>query len=177
MASLGEVYASLSEYRTALHSQKLEMRAARVPTAQAFRGAFSAFTNPLRNVHATGAGIRVRDGKIVPKEFVIKVYVFEKVPLGGETPSITKQFKSIDIDVEHLPIQLTWTKAPQRRQRATAATGAVPEPRKNEANCRRCFHCAARCRLRGNPGLFRSPPGRRDRPDFCIEQQSRPCRR
>ena len=84
-------------------------------------GASSAFTTPLTNVHATGVGIRVRHGKIVPNEFVIKVYVFEKLVLGDATPTLTKSFDGIEIDVEALPVQL----AAARRASRTHGSSSV----------------------------------------------------
>ncbi|MCP3402988.1 hypothetical protein [Bradyrhizobium sp. CCGB20] len=75
-------------------------------TAFSAGGATSAFSTALTNIHATGVGVRIRAGTIVPDEFVIKVYVFEKLDLGAEAPFLTKRFGNIEIDVEPLPVQL-----------------------------------------------------------------------
>src|SRR4026208_775993 len=79
-----------------------------VATAFGFspRGAFSAFATPLGNVHATGVGIRHKNGEYIQGEHVIKVYVFDKVE--GDVPGIPSSYGSngqIPVDIEHLPIQ------------------------------------------------------------------------
>ena len=74
------------------------------------RGGTAAFTTPLSNIHATGVGIRLRRGKILKDDFVLKVYVFDKLNMKADTPELTKQYKGIDVDVEALPIQLALTK-------------------------------------------------------------------
>lgn len=136
MARFEDVLAALGHYRAALQTQVLQdiERQSRAPLseAQAMRafsqgGALPATATPLTNVHATGAGIRVRNGEIVPGDFVLKVYVFEKLDLGGQTPALTRRFGNIEIDVEPLPVQLAAAKAsrPQRRTRtAQRAAGA-----------------------------------------------------
>jgi hypothetical protein len=78
----------------------------------------SAFRTPLSNIHATGVGVRVRDGEVQPDEYVLKVYVFEKTDLGDETPSLTREFNDVEVDVEHLPIQMALVRRATRRARA-----------------------------------------------------------
>ena len=63
-------------------------------------GASYAFATPFTNIHATGAGIRVRRGRVMRDEFVLKVYVFQKLQLGDATPDIMKNFQNIEVDVE-----------------------------------------------------------------------------
>lgn len=69
-----------SDIQNAFHSHASPL------TAFAARGGISAFSTPLTNVHASGAGVRVRGGKPISNEYVIKVYVFEKFDLGTATP-------------------------------------------------------------------------------------------
>src|SRR5215207_9069015 len=88
----------------------------------------AAFSSPLTNVHATGVGVRVRGGAVVPDEFVIKVYVFNKVKvdLGAATPDLTRQFGSIPVDVEPLPVQLALARAAKKAaaKKSAAQKGA-----------------------------------------------------
>ena len=110
MASYGDVLVALRDYRNVLEREThAEVEARLEPGGEALafaaRGGVAAFSTPLSNVHATGAGIRVRKGRIVPGEFVIKVYVFNRSDLGEVTPALTKQFGDVEIDVEPLPIQ------------------------------------------------------------------------
>src|SRR5829696_4261841 len=108
MATLGEVYAALADYRAELQQQRFHAGAYDTAmlaesagvSAQAAAAPLAAFSSPLTNVHATGVGVRVRGGAVVPDEFVIKVYVFNKVDLGAATPDLTRQFGSIPVDVE-----------------------------------------------------------------------------
>jgi hypothetical protein len=67
---------------------------------------------------ASGSG--ARGGEIVAGDFVLKVYVFDKVDLGSKTPALTKSFKGIGVDVEALPIQLAFARSPRRRASAQA---------------------------------------------------------
>src|SRR5262249_10852453 len=105
MASFADAFSALDEYRSALLNEQ-HNEDPLAATAFAARGAFAAFATTLRNVHATGVGVRVRQGKIIEDDFVLKVYVFDKQDLGPSTPSITRgEFQGIGIDVEHLPVQ------------------------------------------------------------------------
>jgi len=119
MATFKDAFAALDDYRLELLRSQQEEDA---PSA-AFvaRGAFSAFATPLTNVHATGVGLRIRQGKILDDDFVIKVYVFDKQDLGSRAPKITRgEFQGIGIDVEHLPVQQALLKP--RRAKAQATT-------------------------------------------------------
>lgn len=127
MASLGDVYAALPEYRAALHASRFDIPTAQAATPEAFRGAFSGFATPLSNVHATGVGIRVRGGKIVDGDFVIKLYVFEKIDLGVATPPLSEKFGGVPVDVEHLPVQLALAR--RRAAAVMAAAAGVPSNR------------------------------------------------
>jgi hypothetical protein len=123
MARFEEALAVLDDYRVALqHSIAADIESQQSVGMSAFaaRGAFAAFSTPLTNVHATGVGIRVRGGQIDSEEFVIKVFVFEKADLGREAPSLTSgEFRSVGIDVEHLPIQLAAARSTARASRGS----------------------------------------------------------
>src|SRR5262249_55658722 len=126
MASYEETLRVLNPFRVELQTsafreiQQQPRRAgatiAEVQPLSAFStsGAPHAFATPLNNVHATGVGVRVRKGKVLPNEFVIKVYVFQKLDLGTETPDIMKKFGAIDVDVEPLPVQLAAARKSRR---------------------------------------------------------------
>lgn len=110
MATHGRVLEVLRDYRNELEQQKqAEVHATFAASgagmsAFSARGAMSAFATPLSNVHATGVGVRVRQGEVVPDEFVIKVFVFDKVAMD-EVPALTQRFGEVEVDVEPLPIQ------------------------------------------------------------------------
>ena len=107
MATYAECLAALPAFRNDLHRDRAlgESTAAAAPFSFSPQGAFSAFATPLANVHATGVGIRYKNGEYVPGENVIKVYVFDKVE--GDVPGIPSAYGNgqIPVDVEHLPIQ------------------------------------------------------------------------
>lgn len=122
MASYGDVLAALKDYRTDLEQSaqnELEREfgaGGAGMTTFAARGGVSAFATPLNNVHATGVGVRVRQNIVRREDFVIKVYVFEKLPMPDPV-ALAKQFQGIEVDVEPLPIQL----ALKRKTRAAKA--------------------------------------------------------
>jgi hypothetical protein len=133
MANYGEVLSVIKDFRNDLEQQTQEEVEAQFAggavamSAFAARGGVSAFATPLSNVHATGVGIRLRNGKPVPEEFVIKVYVFDKQALGDETPALTKNgYNGIEIDVEPLPIQLALaSRKSAATKKATARRGTA----------------------------------------------------
>jgi hypothetical protein len=141
MASYGEVLEVLRDYRNTLEQQaQAEVHASLGGggvgmTAFSARGGMSAFATPLSNVHATGAGVRVRGGEVIPDEFVLKVYVFDKISLD-EVPVLTRQFAQVDIDVEPLPIQLALRGPglPAHRQRHRPITGGLSIAPLNESH-------------------------------------------
>ena len=127
MANYNDVLGALREYRNELAQNVHEEVEANFSDGAgmrsfAARGGVSAFSTPLSNVHATGAGIRLRGGKIVKDDFVLKVYVFDKLDLGRSVPALTKNFQGIEIDVEHLPIQLALAVATKRASAKKAAS-------------------------------------------------------
>ncbi len=121
MATYGRVLEVLRDYRNELEQQtQTEISTAFSGGAEAMaafssRGGMSAFATPLSNVHATGVGVRVRGDQVVPDEFVLKVYVYDKVELAN-VPSMTQQFQNVDVDVEQLPIQQALALPPQRQR-------------------------------------------------------------
>lgn len=121
MSSLGEVLSAIEDFRSDLFmDQNSESSTLTATVASAgIRGLLGGFVSPLQNVHATGVGIRMRKGKLFPSEFVIKVYVFQKLEgLGKLIPKIlAKPFHNVDIDIEELPVVQVNSK------RATAKTG------------------------------------------------------
>ena len=132
MASYGEVLETLRDYRIELeHGAQNEIEAnfsggGAAMTAFAARSGVGAFATPLTNVHATGVGVRVRQNKVIPNEFVLKLYVFAKTPMDS-LPALTRQFKGVEVDVEPLPIQLALAKR-QARARKSAARGVAIAP-------------------------------------------------
>ena len=137
MARYGDVLSVLKDFRNDLEQRTQEEVEAQFSggmvamSAFAARGGVSAFSTPLSNVHATGVGIRVRNGKIVPDEFVLKVYVFDKADLGDRTPDLMKAYGGVEVDVETLPIQQALAKPAKARVKAStaAAEAAVPAQR------------------------------------------------
>ena len=108
MATYAECLAALPAFRNDLHRDRAlgESSAAAAPFSFSPHGAFAAFATPLANVHATGVGIRYKNGEYVPGEHVIKVFVFDKVE--GDVPGIPSTYGNngqIPVDVEYLPIQ------------------------------------------------------------------------
>jgi hypothetical protein len=133
MASYGDVLAALRDYRNVLEQETQQEVEAHFATggtgmsALAARGGVSAFATPLSNVHATGVGVRMRGGRIKSDDFVIKVYVFDKMSLGAATPELTKNYEGVEVDVETLPIQLALgaTRASRARKGRSAAAAAA----------------------------------------------------
>ena len=105
MASYAEALQALEEYRAALLEGQLNET---VTAAALSTQGTAAFTRkaPLNNVHATGVGLRIKNGKISGTSIVIKVYVYDKRDLGAALPDLTsKKFGGVQIDIEKLPIQ------------------------------------------------------------------------
>ncbi len=131
MAEYGKVLSVLKDFRNDLEQETQQEVEAQFSggmvamSAFAARGGVSAFSTPLSNVHATGAGIRVRGGKVVPDEFVLKVYVFDKADLGNATPALMKTYGGVPVDVEPLPIQQALAKTGASKARASAAPAAA----------------------------------------------------
>ena len=107
MATYAECLAALPAFQNdLLRERTFSQPGAASAFAFSPRGAFSAFATPLGNVHATGVGIRCKNGEYLHGEHVIKVFVFDKVE--GDVPGIPSTYGSngqIPVDIEHLPIQ------------------------------------------------------------------------
>lgn len=137
MADYGKVLSVLKDFRNDLEQQTQEEVEAQFSggmvtmSAFAMHGGVSAFSTPLSNVHATGVGIRVRNGKPVTDEFVLKVYVYDKTDLGNDTPALMKDYAGVEVDVEPLPIQQALSQAapaaavPPQRQRHRPVVGGL----------------------------------------------------
>jgi hypothetical protein len=131
MASYGDVLEALRDYRNVLEVQtQSDIEAQFAEAGDGVMNAFAAtggspFTTPLSNVHATGVGIRVKGGKPQPGDFVLKVYVYDKIDLGTATPALTKNdFQGVEIDVEPLPIQLALATAQRAKARSSKKASA-----------------------------------------------------
>jgi len=130
MASYAECLAALPAFQNdLLRDRTFSQPAAASAFAFSPRGAFSAFATPLGNVHATGVGIRHKNGEYIQGEHVIKVYVFDKVE--GDVPGIPSSYGSngqIPVDIEQLPIQTiraAGTRKSSKKRRKTKAQAAI----------------------------------------------------
>lgn len=135
MATYGDVLEALRDYRNELAAQtQVDVSAQFASPGAGVMNAFAAaggspFTTALSNVHATGVGIRVKGGVPQPNEFVIKVYVYDKIALGSDTPPLTKDaYQGVAIDIEPLPIQLAFALAQRAKPRAAKAKAAAGAP-------------------------------------------------
>jgi hypothetical protein len=126
MATYKDTLSVLDAFRAELHSQRSEEEEG-VVSAFSTRGAMSAFSTPLNNIHATGVGVRIRRGEIIPDDFVIKVYVFDKVESTDGIPDLMRQFEGVGVDVEALPIQMALanTKRTQPQSEGDVATATA----------------------------------------------------
>lgn len=109
MASYGDVLAAFRDFRIKFATERrreIESRSLGPLDILKVRmgGVVSAILTPLLNVHATGVGVRVTKGKVHPRDFVLKIFVYEKYGLEGKTPKITRGFGGIQVDVEPLPV-------------------------------------------------------------------------
>lgn len=127
MSSYNDVLAALGDFRAELFTDRFSesTASAQAGLTTGLRGMLGELITPLQNIHATGVGIRVREGKVLPLDFVLKVYVFQKLTgLGSLIPGIlSKPFHGVDIDIEEMPVLTPMAKrAPRRAQRASAST-------------------------------------------------------
>jgi hypothetical protein len=84
------------------------------------RGAFSAFSTPLNNIHATGVGIRHSGNEYVTGDFVLKMFVFDKLEPDKLPAGLEKEWNGLPVDVQALPVQ---------RIRADPAPEGIPPQR------------------------------------------------
>ena len=104
MATYSDTLQALTDFRSeVLRRQQTQPAAVARSLGE---GAFSAFSTPMNNVHATGVGLRVRSGRPVINEHVLKMFVYEKLSPEalGEKPMT--EFRGVPVDVEQLPIQM-----------------------------------------------------------------------
>jgi hypothetical protein len=125
MATLGEALAALEDFRADLIDEQMN---AATPEAQAmaFRAvAGAAGESPLRNVHATGVGVRGDVDNPGAQDFVIKVYVFDKadVQTAAGEPILSRPLQGVQVDVEHLPIQVAFAKSKSSKGAKRPAAG------------------------------------------------------
>lgn len=124
MASYEEVLAALPRFRNDLLRQQ-QSEPLNVSSAFTARGAFAAFASPASNIHATGLGMRLRNGVYDPGEIVLKVFVFDKVsPEDLAGAGISNNWDGLPVDVESLPIQVIR----ENRESAPQAPAAPPAP-------------------------------------------------
>jgi hypothetical protein len=122
MATFGEALAALEDFRANLVDEQTNA----IPEAHAlaFRAVAGATgESVLRNVHATGVGVRGNADNVGPHDFVIKVYVFDKADVhnAAAEPFLSTPLQGVEIDVEHLPVQIAFAKAKRRRVKPLAA--------------------------------------------------------
>lgn len=109
MPSYAEIFVHLPEFRNHIarraQSRELYSPSDRAALSSVLRGAYTAYPSPEANIHATGIGIRQREGKYVPGELVLKLFVFDK-PRRDEVRILQMDnFNQIQVDVEVLPVQ------------------------------------------------------------------------
>jgi hypothetical protein len=122
LATFGEALAALEDFRTNLVDE--QMNAFPEAHAMTFRAAAGAAgESALRNVHATGVGVRGNADKPGPQDFVIKVYVFDKedVHNAAAEPFLSTPLQGVEIDVEHLPVQVAFARAKSKGVKRLAA--------------------------------------------------------
>jgi hypothetical protein len=126
MATFGEALAALEDFRTNL--VQAQMNAPQPDAhAMAFRASAGVMSeSPFHSVHATGVGAKGDTAKPGPTDFVIKVYVFNKsdVQLASSEPLLSRALQGVEIDVEHLPVQVAFAKAKTKKPKAKPAAGA-----------------------------------------------------
>lgn len=122
MARFGDALEALEDFRARLVNDQVS---ATVPQAQAlaFRpSAGAAASTPLRHVHATGVGVRKDKEKPGADDFVIKVYFFDKenMAAASSVPLLSSKVGGVDVDFEHLPIQVAYAKKRSPRKPGVA---------------------------------------------------------
>jgi hypothetical protein len=128
MASFGDALEALESFRADLVDEQMN---ADIPVAQAmaFRSAGGATApSPVRNVHATGVGVRGNDDAPGANDFVIKVYVFDEaeVPSAAADPFFKRAGQGVDVEIEQLPIQIAFSPTIRRARASTRAQAGTP---------------------------------------------------
>lgn len=119
MSKLFDALEAIDDFRNAvLQQQDSEGPLSSAVSQLGLRNVLGQLHSPLRNIHATGVGIRSKGRSLLPEEIVIKVYVYRKLPeLGGLIPRIlSRPFHGIEIDIEELPILVAGAKAQSNPQ-------------------------------------------------------------
>jgi hypothetical protein len=127
MATFGDALAALESFRADLVEEQMT---AAIPEghAMAFRATGGAGAgSPVRNVHATGVGVWGNKDNPGPTDFVIKVYVFDEADVQPATsePFFRRAGQGVEVDVEHLPIQVAF-EMKSRRLTATRPQAGTP---------------------------------------------------
>src|SRR5204863_8987657 len=120
MASFGEALAALEDFRADLVNEQMN---AAMPDVQAlaFRASAGGIgESPYRSVHATGVGVRGNKAKAGTDDFVIKVYVFDlaDVAPAAAEPLLARPQQGVEVDIEHLPVQIAYAKKKSKRKPA-----------------------------------------------------------
>jgi hypothetical protein len=128
MATFGDALAALETFRANLVDEQMN---AAIPEAHAlaFRGAAgSGSDSVLQNVHATGVGIRKDVDKPGADDFVIKVYVFDEGAVRDMASErlLANAVDGVDVDVEHLPIQIAFAKRASKRRAVSQPAAGNP---------------------------------------------------
>ncbi len=129
MATFGEALAALEDFRTNLVNEQMNVPMAD-SQAMAFRASAAVATeSPLQSVHATGVGVKDNSARSGPNDFVIKVYVFDKAdvqPAAAE-PLLSGALQGVEIDIEHLPVQVAFGKVKtKKREKAKPVAAGAP---------------------------------------------------
>ncbi len=138
MSSLNEVLSAIGDFRAQMFTEQSSAQSALTASAASIglRGMVGQLVSPLANIHATGIGVRIRKGKLLPREFVLKVYVFTKKE-GIESqlpPILARPFQGVEIDVEEMPVQQIRagraTTKNERRRRNQLGKRPPPKPQR-----------------------------------------------
>lgn len=118
MAKYKDVLGALRDYRNDLE-QGMHMQSVKFFENDNF------FAAPSPTIHATGVGIRIKEGKVLKDDFVLKVFIFEDSDWPEALRNLNKRYKGIDIDIQKLPVQNAYGKKNihNRGVSALSATG------------------------------------------------------
>jgi len=128
MATFGEALAALEDFRTNLVHEQMN---APQPDAHAMAFRMSPGVmgeSPFQSVHATGVGVKANADAPGPADYVIKVYVFDKsdVQAAQAEPLLSNALQGVEVDVEHLPIQIAFTKVKGTKGKAKRPAAGAP---------------------------------------------------
>jgi hypothetical protein len=117
MSDYGDILRVLGRFRADLKLAQDNLTKGEIQAAKKFgiRTPHHLMAHPLLNVHATGVGVRRKRGTLLKGEYVIKVYVYDKVkgiPRALLGP-IGSTYQGVGVDVESLPIKQELAAAPR----------------------------------------------------------------